>query len=106
MLCANGVYCYHKCRGYLAPEYAISGHLTRKSDVYGFGVLLLEIVSGRAVMDFNREYREHYLVQKVIELRMVSFFSFRLPCGLIEIFFSSYVICRHGKPTMPMNLYN
>ncbi|KAK4583279.1 hypothetical protein RGQ29_026175 [Quercus rubra] len=53
--------------GYLAPEYAISGHLTRKSDVYGFGVLLLEIVSGRAVMDFNREYREHYLVQKAWE---------------------------------------
>lgn len=50
--------------GYLAPEYAISGHLTRKSDVYGFGVLLLEIVSGRAVMDFDLEYREHYLVQK------------------------------------------
>ena len=74
-------------RGYLAPEYAISGHLTRKSDVYGFGVLLLEIVSGRAVMDFDREYREHYLVQKVIELRMVSFFSFRLPYGLIDFFF-------------------
>lgn len=88
MLCANGVFCYHKCqRGYLAPEYAISGHLTRKSDVYGFGVLLLEIVSGRAVMDFNREYREHYLVQKVTELRMVSFFSFRLPYVLIDFFF-------------------
>ncbi|KAK9985501.1 hypothetical protein SO802_030452 [Lithocarpus litseifolius] len=77
--------------GYLAPEYAISGHLTRKSDIYGFGVLLLEIVSGRAVMDFDREYREHYLVQKVTELRMVSFFSFRLPYGLIEIFF--FFIC-------------
>lgn len=92
MLCANGVYCYHKCqRGYLAPEYAISGHLTRKSDIYGFGVLVLEIVSGRAVMDFDREYREHYLVQKVTELRMASFSSFRLPYGLIEICF--FFIC-------------
>ncbi|XP_027917007.1 putative serine/threonine-protein kinase isoform X2 [Vigna unguiculata] len=37
--------------GYLAPEYASSGHLTRKSDVYSFGVLLLEIVSGQRAVD-------------------------------------------------------
>lgn len=34
--------------GYLAPEYALLGQLTRKADVYSFGVLLLEIVSGRS----------------------------------------------------------
>ncbi|KAH6795747.1 hypothetical protein C2S51_036733 [Perilla frutescens var. frutescens] len=33
--------------GYLAPEYAIRGKLTRKADIYSFGVLLMEIVSGR-----------------------------------------------------------
>ncbi|KAL5740419.1 hypothetical protein ACOSP7_029301 [Xanthoceras sorbifolium] len=32
--------------GYLAPEYAILGQLTKKADVYSFGVLLLEIISG------------------------------------------------------------
>ncbi|KAI6698127.1 hypothetical protein NL676_018246 [Syzygium grande] len=53
--------------GYLAPEYAISGRLTRKSDVYSFGVLLLEIISGRRVMDFDLEFGEQYLVQKVWE---------------------------------------
>ncbi|CAN1258014.1 Cold-responsive protein kinase 1 [Linum perenne] len=40
--------------GYLAPEYAISGHLTRKLDVYSFGVLLLEIISGRTAVDFDQ----------------------------------------------------
>ncbi|CAI0426886.1 unnamed protein product, partial [Linum tenue] len=49
--------------GYLAPEYAVSGHLTRKSDVYGYGVLLMEIISGRSVVDFDIELGEHYLVQ-------------------------------------------
>ncbi|XP_010046672.2 putative serine/threonine-protein kinase [Eucalyptus grandis] len=53
--------------GYLAPEYAISGHLTRKSDVYSFGVLLLEIISGRPVVAFNLELGEQHLVQKVWE---------------------------------------
>lgn len=36
------------CRGYLAPEYALLGQLTKKADIYSFGVLLLEIVSGRS----------------------------------------------------------
>ncbi|OVA06500.1 Protein kinase domain [Macleaya cordata] len=34
--------------GYLAPEYALLGQLTKKVDIYSFGVLLLEIVSGRS----------------------------------------------------------
>ncbi|ESW20184.1 hypothetical protein PHAVU_006G187700 [Phaseolus vulgaris] len=34
--------------GYLAPEYAIGGQLTKKADIYSFGVLVLEIVSGRS----------------------------------------------------------
>ncbi|XP_068319358.1 probable LRR receptor-like serine/threonine-protein kinase At1g56140 [Pyrus communis] len=33
--------------GYLAPEYALFGHLTEKADVFGFGVVVLEILSGR-----------------------------------------------------------
>ncbi|RVW56722.1 Cold-responsive protein kinase 1 [Vitis vinifera] len=34
--------------GYMAPEYALSGRLTEKADVYSFGVLMLEIISGRS----------------------------------------------------------
>ncbi|KAF7140567.1 hypothetical protein RHSIM_Rhsim06G0240800 [Rhododendron simsii] len=37
--------------GYLAPEYAMRGQLTEKADVYGFGVVALEIVSGRRNSD-------------------------------------------------------
>ncbi|XP_059438804.1 probable leucine-rich repeat receptor-like serine/threonine-protein kinase At3g14840 [Corylus avellana] len=39
--------------GYMAPEYAMRGHLTDKADVYSFGVVALEIVSGRV----NTSYR-------------------------------------------------
>ncbi|CAN4078967.1 unnamed protein product [Withania somnifera] len=34
--------------GYLAPEYVLGGQLTMKADVYSFGVLILEAVSGRS----------------------------------------------------------
>ncbi|KAL2502767.1 Protein kinase superfamily protein [Forsythia ovata] len=53
--------------GYLSPEYATSGHLTRKSDVYSFGVLLLEIISGRPVVDFHLQYGDQFLVEKAWE---------------------------------------
>ncbi|KAF7849730.1 hypothetical protein BT93_L0344 [Corymbia citriodora subsp. variegata] len=33
--------------GYLAPEYAMRGHLTEKTDVFAFGVVALEIVGGK-----------------------------------------------------------
>jgi len=35
--------------GYLAPEYFVHGQLTKKADVYSFGVLVLEIISGRRI---------------------------------------------------------
>ncbi|VAH38965.1 unnamed protein product [Triticum turgidum subsp. durum] len=34
--------------GYLAPEYAWHGQLTKKADIYSFGVLVIEIVSGKS----------------------------------------------------------
>ncbi|KAG0493412.1 hypothetical protein HPP92_004406 [Vanilla planifolia] len=35
----------------MAPEYALNGYLSSKSDVFSFGILLLEIVSGRKNLD-------------------------------------------------------
>ncbi|KAL1563768.1 Cold-responsive protein kinase 1 [Salvia divinorum] len=50
--------------GYLAPEYAIRGKLTRKADVYSFGVLLMEIVSGRS----HRDKRLPAEAQNILEM--------------------------------------
>ncbi|PRQ30907.1 putative protein kinase RLK-Pelle-DLSV family [Rosa chinensis] len=40
--------------GYMAPEYAMRGYLTDKADVYSFGILVLEMVSGRLDSEFNK----------------------------------------------------
>ncbi|KAL5200007.1 hypothetical protein ABZP36_021210 [Zizania latifolia] len=49
--------------GYAAPEYVMTGHLTARSDVYGFGVVLLEMIIGRRAVDKSRPSREHNLVE-------------------------------------------
>ncbi len=53
------------CRGYLAPEYATCGQLTIKADVYSFGVLILEIISGRKSIDHELPPNDTYLLEKV-----------------------------------------
>lgn len=49
--------------GYGAPEYVAIGRLTVKSDVYSFGVVLLEILTGRRVVDGSRPDEEQNLVE-------------------------------------------
>ncbi|KAL2531208.1 Protein kinase superfamily protein [Abeliophyllum distichum] len=48
--------------GYAAPEYVATGHLYVKSDVYGFGVVLLEILTGLRALDKNRPGGRHNLI--------------------------------------------
>ncbi|XWS30047.1 hypothetical protein CRYUN_Cryun24cG0084500 [Craigia yunnanensis] len=48
--------------GYVAPEYALTGHLTSKSDVYSYGVVLLELLTGRVPVDVKRPPGEGVLV--------------------------------------------
>ncbi|KAJ4867575.1 G-type lectin S-receptor-like serine/threonine-protein kinase [Raphanus sativus] len=47
--------------GYMSPEYALGGMISEKSDIYSFGVLLLEIVSGKKATRFVHD-RTHSII--------------------------------------------
>ncbi|KAG6424347.1 hypothetical protein SASPL_114764 [Salvia splendens] len=47
------------CSGYMAPEYAIDGKLSMKSDIFSLGVVVLEIISGKKNRGY--EHTDHYL---------------------------------------------
>ncbi|CAH2039282.1 unnamed protein product [Thlaspi arvense] len=43
---------------YVAPEYACTGMLNEKSDIYSFGILIMEIITGRNPVDYSRPQGE------------------------------------------------
>ena len=58
----------------MAPEYVVHGKLTEKADVYGFGVLVIEVVSGKRNNTFSQY---SYSI-----LQMVNLFSFGISANL------------------------
>ncbi|CAL2279127.1 unnamed protein product [Prunus armeniaca] len=56
--------------GYMDPEYVVTQELTEKSDVYSYGVLLLEIVTARRAIQDNRNLVEWSQKYMASELRL------------------------------------
>lgn len=63
------------CSGYMSPEYAVDGMFSVKSDVFSFGVIVLEIVSGK---------RNRGFVHSDHRLNLLGHVSIPNACNLVE----------------------
>lgn len=82
LLCSDSSYITTRVMGtfgYVAPEYASSGMLNERSDVYSFGILIMEIISGRNPVDYSRPPEEVNMIDWL--KRMV---SNRNPEGVLD----------------------
>jgi hypothetical protein len=79
----------------LSPEYATLGQLSEKVDVFSYGVLLLEIVSGRKNIDLSLETNKIYL------LEWVSVCTFSFEKNQVTIFIEFNIVgprCQFNSP--------
>lgn len=82
--------------GYLAPEYTTTGRFTEKSDVYAFGVLVLQVLSGkRKVTNLVRLGAESNRFQEFIDPNLHGRFFEYEAAKLANI----ALLCTHESPT-------
>lgn len=87
--------------GYCAPEYALTGRLTLKSDIYSFGVVLLELISGRKAIGVPFMGSRRVLASWVM-LLIIESILFWLTKGLVLFCF---VFMNEKKIVFMMTLY-
>ncbi|XP_028755430.1 probable LRR receptor-like serine/threonine-protein kinase At1g53430 isoform X6 [Neltuma alba] len=94
--------------GYIAPEYAMRGHLTEKADVYSFGVVALEIVSGKSNTSYRPKEEFVYLLDwayvlqeqgnllELVDPSLGSSYSLQEVTRMLEL----ALLCTNPSPTL------
>ncbi|GMH08803.1 hypothetical protein Nepgr_010643 [Nepenthes gracilis] len=82
--------------GYLAPEYTTTGRFTEKSDVYAFGILVFQILSGkRKITHFIRLSAESSMLQDFVDPNLHGRFLDHEAAKLAKI----ALTCTHDSPS-------
>ncbi|KAK9064106.1 hypothetical protein SSX86_017978 [Deinandra increscens subsp. villosa] len=98
--------------GYISPEYAVHGKFSIKSDVFSFGVLVLEIVSGKKNREFSHEDHSDNLLghawrlykeNRSIELMSPSLYNSCVVSEVLRVIHVGLLCVQHhadDRPTM------
>lgn len=69
--------------GHIAPEYLSTGKSSEKTDVFGYGITLLELVTGQRAIDFSRlEEEEDVLLLDHVRFSFIDFHIYMTFLGL------------------------
>lgn len=74
----------------MSPEYAWTGMFSEKSDIYAFGVLLLEIITGKRISSFTIGEEGKSLLEYVSQTMLLEFIYYWISRVL-------YALCVHQK---------
>ncbi|KAK7369170.1 hypothetical protein VNO80_11205 [Phaseolus coccineus] len=94
--------------GYMAPEYALWGHLSYKADVYSYGVVVLEVVSGKCNQNYMPSDNCVCLLDKACHLQrtenLIELVDERLGSELkpteATILVKVALLCTHVSPSL------
>ncbi|TYJ36957.1 hypothetical protein E1A91_A05G343400v1 [Gossypium mustelinum] len=87
--------------GYLAPEYASSGKLTDRSEVYSFGVMLLELITGRKPVDPTLPLGDESLVEWARPLLIQALETGNFEIELFRMIEAAAACVRHSAAKRP-----
>ncbi|XWS34469.1 hypothetical protein CRYUN_Cryun21dG0041100 [Craigia yunnanensis] len=99
--------------GYMAPEYVMHGHLSVKADVFSFGVLVLELISGRKNSSFNLNMDaedlldwayKHYKKGKGLEI-MDPALAPSAPSEQVAMCIKIGLLCTQGDPQLRPDMH-
>ena len=90
------------CSGYMAPEYAIDGLFSIKSDVFSFGILLLEIVSGKKNRGF---FHPNHSLNLIGHVRIPKLYIYILHI-MKQLVMEVSIFFRHGNYGKKVGLWN
>ncbi|XP_050882803.1 probable leucine-rich repeat receptor-like serine/threonine-protein kinase At3g14840 isoform X2 [Lathyrus oleraceus] len=98
--------------GYMAPEYAMHGYLTDKADVYSFGIVVLEIVSGKNntlyrskeeafyLLDWAHLLKERGDLMELVDRRLGSDFNKKEAMAVINVALLCTNVTSNLRPSM------